>query len=444
VGGIRASRGDPFEARERRERWGELSGRFASEFERRALIPRLLVLVVLGLGALLEYGHGYRVAHWVVLIVYGATTIALALSARQTSQSWLPWVATTADAALTVYVIGDHLPRDAHDALHASDAVSLLPAFLLLLQTGLRLRRDLVALFATLVAGGWMAALAMFFGSDLSFVAVDGMSVATRQVHSLVAFLAASAIVFYAVHQMRRTVDHSLRARLDRLLLSRFLPEGVAAEVVRGDDRREVAERHVCLLMLDIRGFSAYARERPSHEVISTLMNFRRHVHDTVSAHHGTVDKYLGDGVLALFLEGSPQMQAERALEAVQEILRDVTSRNGERAYAFQPKLRVIAALHSGSVLAGVFDDGRRAEFTVLGPAMNALSRIERRAKEAEVDILASKKFVRLLPPQVQGRLVMHPLARRKSDCELPDTLSLELSERASTGLAAQLNSKGA
>jgi hypothetical protein len=127
--------------RERRGRIGgrrnELPEQLELDFDRRALVPRLFVTLVLGAGALLEFGHGHRLAHWVVLAVYGATTVALALSTRFAGRpAWLPVAATVADAGLTVYVITDHLPQDAHDAPHATDAVSLLPAFLLLLQTG--------------------------------------------------------------------------------------------------------------------------------------------------------------------------------------------------------------------------------------------------------------------------------------------------------------------
>jgi adenylate cyclase len=287
-----------------RRRWEEIPERLERDFDRRALIPRLMVL---GVGAFLEYGQGHRLAHWVVLVVYGATTVALAIwSKLGVRRSWLPWAATAVDAGLTVYVIADHLPRDAHDALHATEAVSLLPALLLLLQTGLRLRRDLVAFFAGIVALGWLASLWLFVGSDTLLATSDETTVATRQAHSFLSFAAAAGFVLYGLHRMRMASSAALRARFDRMLLSRFLPEGVAADVVRSDGAGEIAERDACLLSVDVRGFSALARQRPSGEVVARLMAFRRLVHDAVSGQQGIVDKYLGDGVLALFLEGTP------------------------------------------------------------------------------------------------------------------------------------------
>ncbi len=191
-------------------------------------------------------------------------------------------------------------------------------------------------------------------------------------------FSAAAGFVYYAVHQMRIASSDVLRARLDRMLLSRFLPEGVAAEVVRGDEGAAgVSERHACLLSVDLRGFSVFTRERPSAEVIALLMEFRRITHDAVSANQGIIDKYIGDGVLALFLDGTPETQAERALTSVRTIVSRVDVWNDRRQRAGDARsagrIRTIAALHEGFVLAGVFDDGGRAEFTVLGPAKCAV-----------------------------------------------------------------------
>lgn len=133
-------------------------------------------------------------------------------------------------------------------------------------------------------------------------------------------------------------------------------------------------------------------------------------------------DKYLGDGVLALFLDGAPQIQAERALAAVRAIVAHVDAWNeGQHhpgAFALAGRIRTIAALHQGYVLAGVFDDGRRAEFTVLGPAMNALSRIERRAKEVDADFVASDSALDLLSPSTIETLDLRTLARRQVDDE--------------------------
>jgi class 3 adenylate cyclase len=411
---------------------GWLPEQLENDFDRRALVPRLLVLAILAAGAFLEYGHGHREGHWIVLVVYCLTTIVLALASRSGgSRSWLPWAATVTDAGLAVYVIADHLPRDAHDLFLATDAVSLLPAILLLIQTGMRLRRDLVAAFAGIVAGGWIASLAVLEQAG-SFPA-SGVTPAFgfRQTLGFLSFAVAAGFVLYAVHRTRLAWAAVLKARWDRMLLSRFLPEGIAAEVVASEETAEVVERHACLLAVDIRGFSALTRERPGSEVVNDLMAFRRFVHDAISRNGGIVDKYLGDGVLAVFLDGKPEEQAARAFDAADEIMRPL---NTWRSHDEMPSgTHVIATLHCGFVLAGIFDDGRRAEFTVLGPAVNVLPRMERRSKEANLGIVTSKKFLRLLAPDRRVRLDARRIERRPGDEDLPDILSVRFVEARAT-----------
>ena len=390
----------------------DLPGWIERDFDRRALGPRLAILTILFAGALADYGHGHRAGHWIVLGAYGAATLAVALGARTRSAvvgRWLPVVATTVDAAIAVYVIADHVPRRG-ETLLATDAVSLLPAFLFLLQTGVRLRPRLTALFAGLVGTGWLASLTLLAQpSPLSPEAA--LSVSVREGLSLVAFAAAAGFVLYASVWMRRATASTMRAREERVILSRFLPAGVASEVVRTGGTAGIAQRHATVISVDLRGSSALAREHQPATVVEWLLDFRRMVHDAVAEHGGIVDKYIGDGVLALVLDGLEEEQAARAVSMAVAIFATLELLNGRRRDAGQPSLRVIVAIHCGQVLAGVFDDGRRAEFTVLGSVMNDLSRIERRAKEADLDVVLSADVVDRLPPYTISRMSLDVLA---------------------------------
>jgi adenylate cyclase len=338
----------------------ELPARIEQGFERRALAPRIGVVLILLLGALADYGHGERTGHWVVLGAYGLVTLLAAAGARARSKrvrSWLPLAATCADAAIAVYVVADHVPRYSGEAHLATDAVSLLPAYLFLLQTGMRLRPRLAALFAALVSVGWATALAFLLHP--ARLGPDGAHVLVRQGMGLAAFAVASGFVVSTTAWMRSAAAAALRAGEERLMLSRFLPDGVATEVVRTGGTASVAERHATLLSVDLRGSSALARAYPPALSVAWLLDFRRLVHDAVATHGGVVDKYVGDGVLALFLDGDAGEQAGQALAAAEAMLDTLTALNRERSRAGCPTLRVIAALHCGPVLAGVFDDER-------------------------------------------------------------------------------------
>ena len=384
-------------------------------FERRALVPRLGVVVLLLLGALLDYGHGPRTVHWIVLLAYAVVTVVAAAGTCARSarvQAWLPLATTCVDAVIAVYVIAEHVPRQVADTHLATESFSLLPALLFVLQTGMRLQPRLTAVFALLVGAGWISTIAILFNT-VSFGA-EGAHVFVRQAVNFAAFMAASGFVFATTVWMRHATTSALRAQEERIILSRFLPAGVASEVVRAGGTASVAERHATLLSVDLRGSSAIARAYPHAVSVGWLLEFRRLIHDAVSVHGGVIDKYVGDGVLALFLGGDQAEQAAKALSAVEAAFRNLATLNDERGHAALPPLRIIAALHCGPVLAGVFDDGRRAEFTVLGPVMNDLSRIERRAKEEDRDVVASADLLRWLPRTELDRVGTLALAARQ------------------------------
>ena len=417
----------------------DLPGWIERDFDRRALGPRLAILAILLAGALADYGHGHRAGHWIVLGAYGVATLAVALGARSRStvvRAWLPVVATVVDAAIAVYVIADHVPRHRGDTLLSTYPVSLLPAFLFLLQTGVRLRPRLTALFSALVGMGWIASLTLLAEPSLLSPEAE-MSVSVREGLSLVAFAAAAGFVLYASTWMRRAAASTMRAREQRVMLSRFLPAGVASEVVRTGGTAGIAQRHATVISVDLRGSSALAREHPPGEVVEWLLDFRRLVHDAVTEHGGIIDKYIGDGVLALFLDGDEDLQAARAVSTAESIFGRLRLLNERRRTSGQPPLRIIAALHCGQVLAGVFDDGRRAEFTVLGPVMNDLSRIERRAKEADLDLVVSGDVLRGLAPEVAGRMSLRALAPPTQARALPALYSLRPNSPASQPTAA-------
>lgn len=383
------------------------------------LLPRVIVFAVLVASAGLEDGVGHGHSHWLLLVGYLAVTAATALRPFRSSTVGL-WTGTLLDAGLAGYVLIEHLV--VRGAVPVGDTVSQLPAFLLLLQTSLSLRLDRTAAFSVVVVLVWAGGIALS-----AAVSESGRGTTGHQLFGLLAFIAASAFVLDGVARVKRALAAALTAERERSFLSRFVSPGTDLGLVGSDGRATIRRRHACLLSVDIRGFSELSRRHPSSDVLRWLLVVRSTVNEAVTAHHGVVDKYVGDGVLAQFFEGAPERQARAALAAALAVKKRLEEINTWRAQAGLPALRLVIALHAGEVLAGVLDDGMRAELTVLGPAMNALSRIERRAKNDNLDVLASKRFSRLLGPNLPSGLVRSRLARRDADHDAPDVVSLTL-----------------
>jgi adenylate cyclase len=127
----------------------------------------------------------------------------------------------------------------------------------------------------------------------------------------------------------------------------------------------------------------------------------------------GTVDKFLGDGMLAVF--GAPEPQedhAARAIEAAIEIRRIIVQVNERRAKEDLPALKIGVAVHSGPVVTGCLGSGARLEFTVIGDTVNTASRLEGATKDKGVDVLISGETAKRFGEQAgeQELSVLEPL----------------------------------
>ena len=367
-------------------------------------------------------GSLHALSHWIILGLYGLGTVWFGLRERSggPGANAYSWAGTLLNAGLAVYVIIEHMMAGGGAGLGA-DAVSRLPAFLLLLQTGLSMRVAQTQLFCGLVTACWSAAFLLGLRDPELFPGPDTFP--TAQVTGLATFVAAGLLVVDGTTRLRAAVARALRMEHERTQLARFVPDAVALDLAAedGESGLGVHRRHACLMVLDIRGFSRLSREHPPEAMVAALLAVRAAAQAAVAEQGGLVDKYVGDAVLVQFVVGRPDAQARAALACALSIRRRIAALNEARAAEGQFTLRVVVALHAGDLLVGVFDDGVRAEYTVLGPAMNALSRIEAQAKAAEIEVAASGDFLDLLPGGLPAGTRAVPVPR----ATLPEPLTL-------------------
>ena len=148
------------------------------------------------------------------------------------------------------------------------------------------------------------------------------------------------------------------------------------------------------VLFADIVGFTAYADGRSPIEVIGTLRQFHERMEREVFRHGGTLDKYLGDGLMATF--GTPfagDCDAGNALRCAQAMIGSIDELNRERKPRGEPPIRISIGLHYGQVVLG--DIGlNRLEFAVIGTTVNAASRLETLTREFGCAMIASDELV--------------------------------------------------
>jgi adenylate cyclase len=267
-----------------------------------------------------------------------------------------------------------------------------------------------VAVYCALVAlsGGlrlWPIAAAFSTASALlAFIALTLASndAVARHTQTLIA-IAIAGLLGYRLTTVVRT---SLDGEVSRTIFRRFLPEHLV-EQARRDPLGAIGEPRVLdatVLFTDLRNFTGLVESMPPSEVLDHLNEVQGLLADIVSKHGGTVDKFMGDGMLAVF--GAPRHvddHAQLGIAAATEIISSIASLNRERRGRGEPAAEIGLGVHTGRVIAGCVGSGAHLEFTVLGDAVNATSRLEGLTKEMGVTALVSEETVRRASNETRG-----------------------------------------
>jgi adenylate cyclase len=170
-----------------------------------------------------------------------------------------------------------------------------------------------------------------------------------------------------------------------------YVDRDVAEHILREGTSLAGEEVEVTMLFLDIRGFTTFAERLSASDVVATLNRLFERIVPIIHEHSGHVDKYVGDGLLAVF--GAPRRQedhADQALDAALEIAQAVENEFGEG-------LAVGIGLNSGPVVAGNVGGAGRLEFSVIGDAVNVAARVESATRQTGDRILITGRTKELL-----------------------------------------------
>ncbi len=163
-------------------------------------------------------------------------------------------------------------------------------------------------------------------------------------------------------------------------------------------------EREIAVLFCDIRDFTALTEERLPFDIVFLLNRYFALVGNAVEKAGGRVDKFIGDGAMALFGIGtSPEEACRQALTAAASIARDIEKLSAELSDELSMPLRIAIGIHTGPAVVGTLGFGRARSTTAIGDMVNVASRLEAAAKEFEVALVVSEPVAALAGADMGG-----------------------------------------
>jgi class 3 adenylate cyclase len=245
-----------------------------------------------------------------------------------------------------------------------------------------------------------------------SILALFGIFHATFGVHPFliftgVLFLFCGYVGWSSARRTRRSLERFARLHL----LKRYLPSIAVDRVLdeRMDEALSVGGQQVTVTLMstDLRGFTAMSEALSPAQVVEQLNAYHAMMLEEVRRQGGILDKFIGDGMLAVFglslvegtLTSAPDAGAQAAVACSRAMLDSLERLNATRAGQGLSPLKIGVGVHTGPVIAGnIGVPGHRIEFTVIGDAVNTAARLEGLTKEAGAPVLISGETARRLP----------------------------------------------
>ncbi|HET6467076.1 MAG TPA: adenylate/guanylate cyclase domain-containing protein [Geminicoccaceae bacterium] len=182
------------------------------------------------------------------------------------------------------------------------------------------------------------------------------------------------------------------------LAVARLMPaEATVRGAMRHMEPNQGREREIAVLFADLRGFTRLAESRLPYDVVFVLNRYFAAMGAAIEAQGGRVDKFIGDGIMALFgIDGGPRQGARQALAAVGAMAEALAELNEDLKTELREPLRMGIGLHAGPAIVGEMGWGRATSLTAVGDTVNTASRLETLTKELGAQLVVSAHVLEL------------------------------------------------
>ncbi len=404
-----------------------LSDAFAAEAlasERQSLRIRLVALALIALLVLVVTPWPYSLYYHALLPLFALTGVGnYLLRRRQWPALWPSYLMVLSDVVLLTAVLLLPNPTIPDDMMWPIQVQlrfgNFMYFYIFMIALAFTYSPRLVLWGGLVVAASWSTGVAIIYlrsdtrrsgaedrSSEMLEIFLDSrfvdLGVALQEV---VIFLIIAAALATFVWRTRRVALREAKSERERANLARyFSPNVVASLAETSEPFLKGRTQRAAVLFADIVGFTGQAEALSSEETLDLLRDYHARMAAAVFAHGGTLDKFIGDGLMATF--GTPNPSDRDAADAVacaRTILEAIAAWNQTRDAAGLPPVAVGIGVHAGPVVMGNIGDERRLEFAVVGDTVNVASRLERLSRTLETDLVVSAATVDLVREQLDA-----------------------------------------
>ncbi|MCG8561776.1 MAG: adenylate/guanylate cyclase domain-containing protein [Hyphomicrobiales bacterium] len=344
-----------------------------------------------------------------LLVFLGLGWAQYALATSRHARRWHPYLFVTLDAGLLAFTLTVPSPF-AENALTSQMALRgnvFIYYFMLLGVIAFSYRWRLMVWCGVVGALSWtLASLRTatlddttvyglnLGGSDAVLTAITNPSAffLADRLQEIVVLFVVAWMLGLVILRSRRLAERQITAERERANLARYFSPNIVDEIAKRDRPfAAVREQPAAVLFCDIVGFTKMAESQTPTETIDILRGYHQRIERAVFDHDGTLDKFLGDGVMATF--GTPETGPHDAFDALacaRDIVRAMEDWNRVLQHDGAQPIRISIGLHYGPVVIGDLGSARRLELAVLGDTVNVASRLESRTRDLDCRIVMS------------------------------------------------------